>query len=250
MENIKKVAIVTGATLGIGRAIAQKFHDAGMIVVVTGRDGESAKAVADEIDAGRHTAIGMKADVRKIADVESMVKKTADAFGRLNVLVNNAGITRDNLIFNTTVEDWQEVMDTNLNGPFLCTKYAAREMMHGGWGRIINISSIAARGGGAGQASYAASKSGLNALTRVSAVEMGRKNITVNAIAPGSIKTKMSEEFLKKREDEIVKKIPLRRVGLPEEIAGIALFLTSEEASYMTGQIIHVTGGLGVTHKL
>jgi 3-oxoacyl-[acyl-carrier protein] reductase len=250
MPHDKQVAVITGATRGIGLAVAQRFYNEGMSVVIAGRDEILAFRVAAGMDvSGGSSVVTVKVDVRRQEDVERMVKTVMDKFGRLDILVNNAGIIRDNIIVNTGVEHWQEVIDTNLTGPFLCTKYAAREMVVRKYGRIINISSIASKGGGAGQAAYAASKSGLEAFTRIAAVELGRKNITVNAIAPGSIRTGMTEELLKKREKELTGKIPLKRIGEPGDIAEMALFLSSEAATYITGQTIYVSGGLGLTYK-
>ncbi len=245
-----KVAVVTGATRGIGLAVARRFHEVDIIVVIVGRDSGLVKKISDEIGTSDIPAIGITTDVRKPEDVERMVGTTVDKFGHLDILVNNAGIIRDNIIFNTSLEDWTDVIETNLTGPFLCTKYAAKEMILRKYGRIINISSIAGERGGAGQSSYAASKSGLNAFTRIAAVELGRKNITVNAIAPGSIQTQMSDDLLKKSRKEILPRIPLKRIGKPDDVAGTALFLTSDEAAYVTGQILYVTGGLGVTYKV
>lgn len=249
MKSKRKTVIVTGGTRGIGRAIAETLHQAGLRVVITGRRKADVEAAAKQISSGG-SVTGLKADARKQSDIKEMIDKTIDIFGRLDVLVNNAGITRDNIIFNTSVQDWEAVIQTNLTAPFLGIKYAAKAMMRHGWGRIIKISSIAARGGGAGQAAYAASKSGLNALTRVAAVELGRKNITVNAIAPGLVRTRMTEAILNLREVSMSHAIPLRRIGLPAEIAGAVLFLISDNAAYITGQVIPVSGGLGLTYKI
>ena len=238
------VAIVTGASGGIGRAIAHRLAAEGSSVVCSYRSGkEQAEALAEEIRSAGGTADIVKTDVQNYKEVESMVQNVIERFNRIDILVNNAGINRDGLIMSMTPEDWQDVLFTNLTGVFHCIKAVAQQMMFQKRGRIINISSVSGERPGRGQANYAASKGGVNALTRAAAVELAKKNITVNAVAPGVIKTDMSREVLRRAEDIVLEHIPLKRLGTSDEIAKMVVFLASDDASYITGQVFNVDGG-------
>ncbi len=240
-----KVALVTGGSRGIGRAIALELASRGANVAVNyAGNEEAAQQVVGEIEAKGRQGLAVQADVSNSAAVDEMIKKVLDAFGRIDILVNNAGITRDNLLMRMKEEDWDQVVDTNLKGAFLCTKAVLRQMMRQKEGRIINISSISSMTGTAGQANYAASKAGLIALTKTTAREVASRGITVNAIAPGFIKTEMTDVLDDSYKQQLLDQIPMGRIGEPEDIARLAAFLASDEAAYITGQTIHVNGGM------
>ncbi len=236
-----KVALVTGSTRGIGRAIAETLSGCGARVAIVGRDKERADAAAAEIGNG---AIGFAADV---SDVESVVKLVSDveaAFGSLDILVNNAGLTRDNLMLRLKDDDWDSVIDTNLRGSFASIRAATRGMMKRRWGRVINIASVVGITGNKGQTNYAASKGGLIALTKSVAKELGSRNILANVVAPGFIETDMTAAMTPEARAAMSGQIPLERLGTPSDIAGIVAFLASEHASYITGQVFVVDGGM------
>lgn len=240
-----KTVLVTGASRGIGKEIALYLAKAGANVAVNyAGNAELAEQVAQEIrDLGRDS-ITIQANVADRADVERMVKETVDHFGSLHILVNNAGITRDNLIMRMKEEDWDDVVNTNLKGAFLTTKAVTRQMMRQRYGRIINISSIVGVSGNAGQANYVAAKAGLIGLTKTTAKELASRNVTVNAVAPGFITTDMTDKLPDDVKEELFKQIPLGRLGEPKDIAHAVLFLASDESGYITGQTIHVNGGM------
>jgi len=240
-----KVALVTGGSRGIGRAIAISLAEAGANVVVNYAGNEAAAAeVAAHIESLGRKALIIKANVGNSAEVDAMVKKTLEAFGQLDILVNNAGITRDNLIMRMKDEEFDEVINTNLKGVFNCVRSVTRTMMKQRSGRIINISSVVGSMGNPGQANYVAAKAGVIGLTKSAARELASRGITVNAIAPGFITTDMTDKLSDEIKAQLLLQIPLARFGQPDDIAKTVLFLASNEASYMTGQTLHIDGGM------
>jgi 3-oxoacyl-[acyl-carrier protein] reductase len=240
-----KAALVTGASRGIGREIALELARQGANVAVN-FSGSEAKAneVVDEIKGLGREAFAVKCDVSNSGEVAEMVKGTIDRFGKLDILVNNAGITRDNLLMRMKEEEWDDVININLKGVFLCTKAVTRQMMKQRVGRIINIASIVGVSGNPGQANYVAAKAGVIGLTKTTAKELASRNITVNAIAPGFITTDMTEKLPEDVKIEMLKLIPLARLGEPKDIAKITAFLASDDSAYMTGQTLHIDGGM------
>ena len=236
-----RTALVTGSTRGIGRAIAASLTEAGARVAVVGRDQARAAEVAGELGGG---ALGFGADVSEPASVVALVQAVEVAFGQVDILVNNAGLTRDNLLFRIKDDDWDMVLDANLRGAFVAIRATARGMMKRRWGRIINIASIVGITGNKGQANYAASKAGLIGLTKSVAKELGSRNILVNAIAPGFIETDMTAAMTPEARAALSSQIPLDRLGSPQDIAGMVAFLASDLASYITGQVLVVDGGM------
>jgi 3-oxoacyl-[acyl-carrier protein] reductase len=240
-----KVALVTGASRGIGREIALGLAKQGADVVVNYSGSEErANQVAAEIKELGRNAIAVQCDVSNSESVASMVKATIDTFGKLDILVNNAGITKDNLLMRMKEDEWDDVININLKGVFLCTKAVTRQMMKQRSGRIINISSIVGVSGNPGQANYVAAKSGVIGLTKTTAKELSSRGITVNAIAPGFITTDMTDKLTEDVKDQMLKQIPLARFGEPSDIANVVVFLASEDSRYMTGQTLHVDGGM------
>ncbi len=240
-----KVAVVTGASRGIGRAIALKLADEGAKIVVN-YSGSQAKAeeVVGIIQENGGDAIAVQASVSKTEEVTALMDAAVKTFGSLDILVNNAGITRDNLLMRMKEDEWDDVLDTNLKGVFLCTKAVTRQMMKQRAGRIINISSIVGVAGNAGQANYVAAKAGVIGLTKTTAKELASRNILVNAIAPGFIETEMTEQLPEDIKQGMLTQIPLAKLGQPEDIAKAVAFLASEDANYMTGQTLHIDGGM------
>ena len=243
LEN--KVALVTGASRGLGRAVAIKLasHGASVAINYLSSDEEANKAYK-EIEGMESRVMLCKADISEAGAVRQMTRQIVREWGKIDILVNNAGIVRDSLILRMRDESWDEVMNTNLRGVYLCSKYALRSMMDQGWGRIINIASLAGIVGNAGQANYSAAKGGMIALTKSMARETGPRNITANAIAPGFIVTEMTDKLPQEAKDAILARIPLGRFGLVEDVAELATFLASEQASYITAQVIGVDGGV------
>ncbi|WJH33241.1 3-oxoacyl-[acyl-carrier-protein] reductase [Paenibacillus aurantius] len=240
-----KTALVTGASRGIGRAIALGLAEAGADVAVNYAGSESAaEAVVREIEAMGRRAFKIQANVADSGQVDEMVKQTLEAFGRLDILVNNAGITRDNLIMRMKEEEFDDVIATNLKGVFNCLKAVTRPMMKQRYGRIINISSVVGALGNPGQANYVAAKAGVIGLTKSAAKELASRGITVNAVAPGFIVTDMTDKMTEEAKAAMIGMIPLARLGQPEDIAKAVRFLASDDASYMTGQTVHIDGGM------
>lgn len=243
--NLKdKIVIVTGSTKGIGKEIALEFGRCGAKVVVSGRNEERANEVCEEIRAAGGEAAAVIADVSKMDDAQALIDKTAETFGRIDVLVNNAGITRDNLIMRMKEEDWNTVVDINLKGTFNCVKSITRLMMKQRGGKIINITSVVGQIGNAGQVNYSASKAGIIGLTKSVAKELATRGITCNAIAPGFIETDMTDVLDEKTREGLLTQIPLNRLGSVSDIARVTTFLASDAADYITGQTINVDGGM------
>jgi 3-oxoacyl-[acyl-carrier protein] reductase len=239
-----KIAIVTGASGRIGKAIVLHLAAAGATVVCNYcTNQQKAEAVVQAAREAGGSAVSMQGDVRSFIAMEAMTTSVVAQFGRIDILVNNAGITRDELLLSMSDKDWRDVIETNLYGAFNSTKAVAQQMMFQKKGRIINISSVAGEHGGRGQTNYAASKGGLNAFTRAAAIELAPKNITVNAVAPGVIETEMSQEVMRRAKETVMNHIPLKRLGTCDEVACLVVFLASDDAAYITGQIIRVDGG-------
>jgi 3-oxoacyl-[acyl-carrier protein] reductase len=239
-----QVAIITGASRGIGRAVALKLSQAGAAVVVTATTVEGAKRTADEITAAGGKALAVKVDVSVSSEVEALVKEAVAAFGRLDILVNNAGITKDGLLLRMKEADWDAVVDVNLKGAFNCTREAAKVMSKARYGRIVNVSSVVGEMGNPGQANYCASKAGMIGLTKSVAKELARRNVTVNAVAPGFIETDMTQELSEKAKESLLEQIPMGRLGSGDDVASAVLFLVSEGAAYITGHVLSVNGGM------
>ncbi|PYF07072.1 3-oxoacyl-[acyl-carrier-protein] reductase [Ureibacillus chungkukjangi] len=240
-----KTAIVTGASRGIGRAIALQIASEGANVVVNFSGSEQkASEVVKEIQNLGSQAIAVQANISDNNSVQELMNATMEQFGAIDILVNNAGITRDNLLMRMKEDEWDDVINTNLKGVFLCTKAVTRQMMKQRAGRIINISSIVGVMGNAGQANYVAAKAGVIGLTKTTARELASRNILVNAIAPGFITTEMTDTLPEDVKSSMLNQIPLAKLGNPEDVAKAVVFLASDDASYMTGQTLHIDGGM------
>ena len=244
MSDEKKIALVTGSARGIGLSIAEKLAADGYSIVISDIMADAAAESAAKLNADGIEAVAVFGDVSKPDDVDNMFKQAVDKLGSVDVLVNNAGLTRDNFLMRIDEKDWDLVMNVNLKGAFLCTKAASRLMMKKRWGRIINISSVVGVMGNVGQANYSASKAGLIGLTKSSAKELAGRNITVNAVAPGYIQTEMTEKLPEAAKEGFLSIIPLKRPGTPKDVAGVVSFLASDLAEYVTGQVIHCDGGM------
>jgi len=238
------VTLITGGGQGIGRSIALLFAEEGSDIAICDVNPDSLNQTKDEIKEKNRDCLTFTADVTKFDQVEDVVNEILDKFGRIDILVNNAGITRDSLLVRMSEEDWDRVLDVNLKGSFNCTKAVAKPMMKARGGKIINIASIIGIIGNPGQANYAASKGGMIALTKTMAKELASRNVRVNAIAPGFIKTAMTEKLSEDVKGAMLKEIPLSRFGEQGDVANIALFLAGEDSSYITGHVIQVDGGM------
>jgi 3-oxoacyl-[acyl-carrier protein] reductase len=241
-----QVVLVTGSTRGIGKAIAEAFAAEGAVAVILGRNAEQAEAVKNAILAKGLKAESYGGNVTNLQNIQEIVTKILDKYKRIDILINNAGITKDNLLLRMSEDDWEDVIGTNLRGLFICSKAVTKSMVRAKKGRIINIASIIGIKGNAGQANYAAAKAGIIGFTRSIARELASRGITVNAIAPGYIQTDMTDKLNDKTRNELLKQIPLEKFGTPKDVAGTCLFLASQEADYITGQTIVVDGGMAI----
>lgn len=239
-----KVAVITGGARGIGKEMALLFAREGAHICICDISDEAVQAAAKDIGSAGAEALGIKVDVTSSSQVDEMTQKALDKFSKIDILINNAGITRDNLLLRMKEEDWDAVLNVNLKGTFNCTKAVSRAMIKQRSGKIINIASIIGIIGNAGQANYAASKGGIISFTKSVAKELASRNINVNAIAPGFIKTDMTAKLSQELQDAMLKLIPLARLGEPSDVAKLALFLASDNSNYITGQTIKIDGGM------
>jgi len=239
-----QIALVTGGAQGIGKAIAAKLLGNGAFVVLADLNGDLAGSTADEISQPGNQAVGVTLDVAKHDSVKSIINEIIVKFGRIDILINNAGITKDGLLLRLHEDAWEQVLAVNLTGAFHCTKAVLPSMVKKRSGRVVNIASIVGAMGNIGQANYAASKGGLISFTKVVAREYASRGITSNAIAPGFIDTAMTKSMPSEAQDSLIKQIPAQRLGTPEDIAYAVSFLVSQEASYINGQVLHVNGGM------
>ena len=245
MELKDKVAWITGGAQGIGKAIALRFAGEGANLILTDVDEAAVQATAAQIAQEKGVKTwGVRANVVQFTDCEKLVEQSLDKFGRIDILINNAGITKDNLLMRMSDEEWDAVLAVNLKGVFNCTKAVVRPMMKQRQGRIVNIASVVGLMGNAGQANYAASKGGVVALTKTCAREFSSRNILVNAVAPGFIRTRMTDALTEEQKKKLLELIPLGRLGEPEDVAKVVLFLCSDGSSYITGHVVSVNGGM------
>ncbi len=246
MQFKDEIVLVTGSARGIGREIATAFAKEGAIAIISDINAESCQKTAQElIDQGLKADFAA-CDVTRLSAVDEMTNKLLDKYGRIDILVNNAGITKDNLFLRMREDEWDAVITVNLKGTFNCCKAVSKSMLKARKGKIISIASVIGILGNIGQANYAASKAGIIGLTKSLAREFASRNITVNAIAPGYIKTDMTDQLKEEARQKILQAIPLQRMGLPEDVAGVCLFLASKQADYITGQTIKVDGGMAI----
>jgi len=240
-----QVAVVTGGSRGIGKAISLELASKGKkIAIVYRTNKEKALETLEEVERSGTEGLIFQADITRWSDIESVIEGVLTKWGRIDILINNAGVTRDNLLIKMTEEEWEDVIDVDLKGAFICTRLAVRSMMKNRWGRIVNIASVIGEIGNIGQANYTAAKAGVIGFTKACAREFSRWNITVNAVAPGYIETEMTSILDEKVKTEYLDRIPLGRFGKAEEVAKVIGFLVSEDASYITGQVINIDGGL------
>jgi 3-oxoacyl-[acyl-carrier protein] reductase len=248
MDLSNKVAIITGSARGIGQAIALKLAEVGADIVVNdiAAAADALESTANEVRALNRKVLAVAADVSSPPDVARLIETALNNMGRIDILVNNAGVTRDQLIMRMSDEDWDTVLNIDLKSAFLCTRAVLRYMMKQRWGRIVSIASVVGIMGNAGQANYASAKAGIIGLTKSIAKEVGSRNITANAIAPGFIETRMTEQLDDKQRQTLVQRIPLGSIGTPRDVAEAVAFLVSEEAKYITGQVLGVDGGMAL----
>lgn len=240
-----KVAVITGSARGIGRAIAEEYASNGAKVIISDIMQDKAEETASEIKAKYNVdTLAVKADVSKYEDVEILINQTIEKFGKIDIIVNNAGITRDNLIMRMSEQEWNLVIDINLKGVFNCTKAVSRPMMKQRYGKIINITSVVGEMGNPGQINYSASKAGVIGMTKTTAKELGSRGIRVNAIAPGFIVSEMTDKMTDQAKESLMKLIPMGELGKPADVAKAAVFLASDMSDYITGQVINVCGGM------
>ncbi|MBO7641886.1 MAG: 3-oxoacyl-[acyl-carrier-protein] reductase [Alphaproteobacteria bacterium] len=238
-----KVALVTGATGAIGGAIARTLHEMGATLALSGTKVSNLESLANEL---KNRVQLFACNLNSAEAIQDLINNVENIFGKIDILVNNAGITRDNLMMRMTDEAWEDVMTVNLEAPFRLMRGVSKKMIRNKWGRIINISSVVGAVGNAGQTNYAAAKSGLFGLTKSAALELASRNITVNCVAPGFIVSPMSDKIPDAMKEALQKKIPVGRIGNPQEVASAVGFLSTEEASYITGHVLHVNGGLAM----
>ena len=240
----RRVALITGASRGIGKAIAMEFATRGITIIGTATTQSGAEQISEYLELKNADGVGMELDVSEGESIERLFSSISEKFKEPTILVNNAGITKDNLLMRMKDDEWQSVIDTNLGSMFRVTKLCLRAMTKARWGRVVNISSVVGSSGNPGQTNYAASKAGVEGFTRSLAKEIGSRGITVNSVAPGFIETDMTSALGGEQAQKLLSQVPLRRLGKPEEIASVVGFLVSEEASYITGETIHVNGGM------
>jgi len=243
-QNTIKVALVTGASRGIGASIALALAKNNTLVIGTATSGKGVKAIEENFKLNNQKGIGLILDVNDNKSIESLIKHVEESYGNISILVNNAGITKDTLLMKMKDDDWDEVMNTNLKSVFKLSKSVIRKMMKNRYGRIINISSVVGHSGNAGQTNYAAAKAGMSGFTKSLAQEVGSRGITVNCVAPGFIDTEMTRSMPEEYKNQLISKIPLGKLGSPGDIANAVAFLASENASYITGETLHINGGM------
>lgn len=244
MADESKIALVTGASRGIGAAIADKLGAAGYIVVGTATSQSGADKISQRLTDAKSVGAGMVLDVTQAESIEQLLKSVIEMFGAPTILVNNAGITKDNILMRMKEDEWLDVVNTNLTAVFRLCKACVRPMTKARWGRIVNISSVVGSMGNSGQSNYSASKAGVEGFGRALAKEIGSRSITVNTVAPGFIDTDMTRDLPEANKDALLSQIPLARLGMPSEIAAVVSFLVSDAAGYITGETIHVNGGM------
>ena len=244
MSDESKIALVTGASRGIGAAIADKLGTAGYIVVGTATSQSGADKISQRLTDAKSVGAGMVLDVTQAESIEQLLKSVIEMFGAPTILVNNAGITKDNILMRMKEDEWLDVVNTNLTAVFRLCKACVRPMTKARWGRIVNISSVVGSMGNSGQSNYSASKAGVEGFGRALAKEIGSRSITVNTVAPGFIDTDMTRDLPEANKDALLSQIPLARLGMPSEIAAVVSFLVSDAAGYITGETIHVNGGM------
>ena len=243
-QKINKIALVTGASRGIGASIALELAKNNMFVIGTATSGKGVNAIKENFELNKQKGAGLVLNVNDNKSIESLIKNIEESYGDINILVNNAGITKDTLLMKMKDEDWDEVINTNLKSVFKLSQSVVRKMMKNRYGRIINISSVVGHTGNAGQTNYTAAKAGMSGFTKSLAQEIGSRGVTVNCVAPGFIDTDMTRNLPEDYEKQLLNKIPLGKLGSPNDIANAVAFLASDDASYITGETLHINGGM------